>query len=239
MENPKRRVTTVRGIAFDLEGTLVDIEALHHAAHIRAAAEAGVILALKDAIKFLPHFVGGPDEEVAAEIASLTKSALTADKILLAKRMHFNNLLENHNIVPRNGVGSFISWVKNLGIRISIGTTSSRTLAFYLLRQTGLLDEFNQDFIVTKDDVSRSKPSPDMYQETSQRMGVFPVNQLVFEDSVTGINSARSAGSRVVVVPTIQEPYFIKILQHAGAEDVFSSWNDSRLKIFVLKFIGA
>lgn len=238
MEKDKEQVVTLKGVAFDLEGTLVDVEALHHAAHLRAAADVGVILSWEEAMKLLPHFIGGPDEKVASEIAYLAKNEMTVDNILLAKQTYFNKLLGNHDVVARNGTNDFISWTKSLNIRIAIGTTSSRTQAFYLMRQAGLLDEFAQELIVTKDDVPSPKPSPDIYQETARRLGITPINQLVIEDSATGIKSARLAGSHVIAVPTIQEESFIKSLLNAGADEVFSSWNDSRLKSFVSNLTG-
>lgn len=239
MENDKEKIATLQGIAFDLEGTLVDIEALHHAAHLRAAAEAGIILSREEAIRLLPHFVGGPDEKVASEIASLANNEPAAGDILLAKQIYFNELLGNHDVTARDGARDFISWIKSLGIRIAVGTTSSRAQVLYLMRQAGLLDEFDQELIVTRDDVSNPKPSPDIYQQTAQRLGITPTNQLVVEDSLTGIKSARLAGSQVVAVPTIQEEDFIKSLLSEGAGEVFLSLKDSRLKSFVLNLTGA
>jgi HAD superfamily hydrolase (TIGR01509 family) len=56
-------------------------------------------------------------------------------------------------------------------------------------------------FSISADDVTRTKPFPDPYLEAAKRMGVTTGSCVVFEDSLTGIASAKSAGCAVVAVP--------------------------------------
>jgi HAD superfamily hydrolase (TIGR01509 family) len=56
-------------------------------------------------------------------------------------------------------------------------------------------------FSISADDVTRTKPFPDPYIEAAKRMGVARSSCVVFEDSLTGIASAKSAGCAVVAVP--------------------------------------
>ena len=56
-------------------------------------------------------------------------------------------------------------------------------------------------FSISADDVARTKPFPDPYIEAAKRMGVTANSCVVFEDSLTGIASAKSAGCAVVAVP--------------------------------------
>jgi len=65
---------------------------------------------------------------------------------------------------------------------------------------TTLPENFFQ-FTISADDVTRTKPFPDPYLEAAKRMGVAPASCVVFEDSLTGIASAKSAGCAVVAVP--------------------------------------
>lgn len=56
-------------------------------------------------------------------------------------------------------------------------------------------------FSISADDVERTKPFPDPYLQAAARMGLEPHECVVFEDSLTGIKSARAAGCAVVAVP--------------------------------------
>lgn len=240
MERAEGQVIPVRGIVFDLEGTIIDLEALHHAAHLRAAADVGVSLSWQKALERLPHFVGGPDEEVAAEIASLAGENVSAREVLLAKRSYFSELLQKRNdILPREGFSKLVSWVKALGLGVAIGTVSTRTMALHLLKRASMLNEFSDELVVARQDVPAPKPSPDVYYETARRIGIAPNSQLVFEDSVVGVISARSCGCRVAAVPTIQLPSFVQSLCRAGAEAVFMTWSDPSIRSFILRLIGA
>ena len=83
-------------------------------------------------------------------------------------------------------------------------------------------------FSISADDVTRTKPFPDPYIEAAKRMGVSTSSCVVFEDSLTGIASAKSAGCAVVAVPhyvdvalapkvrvvTSLEEVSLKFLQH-------------------------
>ena len=69
-----------------------------------------------------------------------------------------------------------------------------------------VLDRFNLrpffDTIVNGMQVHRPKPFPDIYLKAAEQLGVTPANCIVFEDSPTGVEAARAAGTRIVGVET-------------------------------------
>ena len=58
------------------------------------------------------------------------------------------------------------------------------------------------DAILTSEDFERSKPDPDCYLKASQRLGSQISECVVFEDSINGLRSGRSAGMKVVGLTT-------------------------------------
>ncbi len=54
----------------------------------------------------------------------------------------------------------------------------------------------------TADDINRGKPDPEPYLKGARLLGRKPEDCIVFEDSPSGIRSARSAGITVVAFPT-------------------------------------
>ncbi|CAG7638459.1 HAD family hydrolase [Actinacidiphila bryophytorum] len=218
----------VAGVAFDLDGTLVDLEALHHEAWLAAARQAGVHLTRDQALQRLPHFVGGPDPQVAAEIAALAPAAGPAvppAQTLAAKQRCFDDLAASvEEIAPRAGVGAVLDRLRALEVPIAVGTATERGVALAVLRRAGLLALFGEARVVAARDVPRLKPAPDVYLATAQLLGVPPQRQLVFEDSVTGALAARDAGSRVVAVPTVHDPDYLRRFEAAGAVAVVQDW---------------
>jgi len=80
--------------------------------------------------------------------------------------------------------------------RRAIATSCTRDLALMRLEVTGLL----MDTVVTADDVSRGKPSPDPYVLAAQRLGVAPERCLVIEDAPTGLRAGQQAGCATLAV---------------------------------------
>ena len=69
------------------------------------------------------------------------------------------------------------------------------------LRQAGLYDYFQ--IVMGGDQLKRSKPEPDIYLMTCEKMGVQPRNAYAVEDSHNGIRSAYRAGMMPVMVPDL------------------------------------
>jgi beta-phosphoglucomutase-like phosphatase (HAD superfamily) len=85
------------------------------------------------------------------------------------------------------------------GLPRALGSSSARRLVLATLDRFELRDRF--DAVVSGDCVSRPKPAPDIFLEAARRMGVVPAGCVVLEDSLSGVQSARAAGMRVIAVP--------------------------------------
>jgi len=217
----------IRGLAFDLEGTVIDLEWVHWQGHLEAAKEAGLSLNVERAIWEIPCFVGGPDEDVARNIAELCSNKVATDVLLERSRYHFHKLLASvKEIAPRRGFKNVLRTVLKRGIPIAIGSLTDRVLATRLIKNSGLEPYFGSDRVVLRNDVAEVKPAPDVYLRTAEVLGVRPEEQLVFEDSINGVRAAHSAGSKVIAVPILQSPDFACQLLKAGAWGVFRAWNE-------------
>lgn len=103
-----------------------------------------------------------------------------------------------HEVGLKAGVGEFLAYYRNRGVKMAIATSNSRELVEAVVNVHDLTGFF--DTIVTGCDVAHGKPSPDIYLEASARLGVCPEECLVFEDIVPGIQAGRNAGMTVVAV---------------------------------------
>ncbi len=83
-------------------------------------------------------------------------------------------------------------------VPMAVASNGERENVVGSLRSAGLLDLF--DHVVAAEDVSRGKPSPDLFLEAAQRMQVAPGRCLVLEDSDEGVSASQSAGMAVVDV---------------------------------------
>ncbi len=98
------------------------------------------------------------------------------------------------------GVHETISVLKKLGYKIGLATMSTRENMEYALGNN--LFDLEFDFVVTDDDVKRSKPAPDIFLRCAKGLGKEPNECVVVEDALNGIEAARSAGMYAVAVTT-------------------------------------
>lgn len=221
----------LQGIAFDLEGTVIDVEYAHHQAHIRTAREVGLELTIDTALGTIPHFIGGPDERIAEEIWTLSDKRKTPSEILERDMHHYEVLLADMSIEPREGFLDFLHTITALGIKSAIGSLTPSIQANFLLARSGIGKLFSES-VVLRHHVMNVKPAPDVFLKTAALMHISPSDQLVFEDSPRGITAARNAGSRAIGMPVYWRKETVDTLLGSGAISVFRHWSEVDINSF-------
>jgi HAD superfamily hydrolase (TIGR01509 family) len=102
------------------------------------------------------------------------------------------------------GVSELLTLLEARNIRKAVATSSSRQKAERQLERVSLLDRF--EAIVTRDDVARGKPNPDLFLRAAEKLETSPERCLVLEDSYNGVRAAHAAGMRVIMVPDLLQP---------------------------------
>jgi HAD superfamily hydrolase (TIGR01509 family) len=180
---------------FDLDGTLIDTEALALATGLAAFAAAG-----HPVEEALLHRLVGRDEPTSAAIlrSALPKADLPA--IRAAWAAAFAARVED-GLPLKPGAAAVLAATE--GRRRALVTSTGRTGAHRKLELAGIARHF--DLVISLDDVTAPKPAPEPYLLAAARLGLPPARCLVFEDSDTGAEAARSAGCIVVQVPDLGE----------------------------------
>lgn len=206
----------LQALIFDVDGTLSETEEIHRAAFNQAFAEAGLgwnwdqtvyrrlldVTGGKERIGYFlrdfdaprPYDLATNGSELGSWIASLhaRKTAI------------YNDLIDRGAAGLRPGIEDLIRQAKTEGVRLAIATTTSLPNVESLIRATlgrGALADF--EVISAGDMVKAKKPAPDVYLLALQRLGLPPEACLALEDSVNGLQSARSAQLPVVVTRSI------------------------------------
>lgn len=82
-------------------------------------------------------------------------------------------------------------------IPMAIVSGGPRSAVVASLQAVGVADLF--DLVVTADDVEHGKPAPDGYLKAIADLGVDPAHCVAYEDSGSGMTSARDAGIPVII----------------------------------------
>ena len=140
--------------------------------------------------------IGGPLSRVGDYISDICAHDMTGPQVVQElTEMMLVKLSTKAILMP--GAFDAVQRVRKV-MPVALVSASPRILMDAAL--TTLPANFFQ-FSISADDVARTKPFPDPYIEAAKRMGVTTNSCVVFEDSLTGIASAKSAGCAVVAVP--------------------------------------
>lgn len=189
--------SVLRAILFDYDGLVVDTERTAADAVIAHVAEHGGTLSYAE----MGHLFGSTEVDHLWEdlIGSVCEGRLT----LATLEAHLGATLPEVNdaLPPLPGVRELLAEARAAGLRTGLGTGSDRATVTPRLERHGLLELF--DVIVTRADVARGKPAPDIFLEAARLLGVEPGACLVLEDSPHGCEAALAAGMRVVACPSV------------------------------------
>ncbi len=116
------------------------------------------------------------------------------------KQLWNDMAIEKYRVkVPlKPGAEEFLAALKKRGIKTGIATSNSRLLVDTFLTARGIADQI--DAVTTVCEVSKGKPSPDVYLATAEKLCVLPERCLVFEDIPMGIRAGKNAGMKVCAV---------------------------------------
>jgi sugar-phosphatase len=122
------------------------------------------------------------------------------------------------------GVVTFIQSLHGLGIQTGVVTSShhSRMLQFL----AGLSVEKTFTGFVTAHDVTNGKPHPEPYLAMSKKIGIHSSRCLVFEDAISGLQSATAAGMEAIGIGNEQSR---QLLTTHGASEVIPDFNPLRV----------
>lgn len=185
-----------KAILFDLDGTLIDSEEMHYQAFKQALMEYGYDLdSLGDTIQY-----GGSFRKMYESIA--LKFHLADDMFETIYQRKVEITIENPaNVVEMiEGVVSFLELMQERNIPMGIVTNSEQAYLEHVLDGFELRPYFQH--YVHADLVANPKPAPDGYHHGAQLLQLEPSEILVFENTDAGIAAAKSAGMKVIALPT-------------------------------------
>jgi HAD superfamily hydrolase (TIGR01509 family) len=184
-----------RYIIFDLDGVLVDTNEIHRDCFIEAWNSVNTTFPLN--IQIHDAVLNGYTS--VDKICYLDKHfGIRSDVRRITTIKSENTNVRISNQVYSDKVHTIMKTLKAHGFVIGCASNLDRHLLELVLKKLNIINML--DSIVSKQDVSFPKPSPDCYIKTMKNFKCIPEDTLIFEDSDVGIEAARASGGRVCVV---------------------------------------
>jgi HAD superfamily hydrolase (TIGR01509 family) len=190
--------SAVEAVVFDLDGVLVNSEAVWDEVRKRFTEENGGRWhenAQRDMMGMSSvEWSRYVHERLGVELEPERISAEVADRVAALYR-------ERLPLLP-----GAVESVRALAAEWQLGLASSsnRHVIDLVLEQAGIADAFRAT--VSSEEVGAGKPAPDVYLEAARGLDVGPEACVAIEDSTNGIRSAHAAGMGVIAVPNKDFP---------------------------------
>jgi beta-phosphoglucomutase len=181
---------------FDMDGTIVDNMAFHTDSWLAFFARRGKTF---DPDTFFRETAGAQVREIlrqrlAPEIPDDEIAVLAQEKEALYREMY------GPHRSAIQGFEEFVTTARAQGVKLAVATSAPPANIVFTLDELDLRRHF--DAVVGAADVARGKPHPDVFLKAAEKLGVDPRDCIVFEDAPMGVEAARRAGMKAVVITT-------------------------------------
>ncbi len=198
MHQPK--AAEIKGCIFDMDGVIVDTAHYHYLSWKEITDDWGFDFTPK-ANEILKGVSRTESLRLILELAGLEKSEEEKTALCVEKNDWYRQSISNmtaDDALP--GILPFIEELKAAGLKVALGSASKN--ARHLLTLMGLSHHF--DGMVDGNDLTRSKPDPQVFLLAAEAMDLLPSECIVIEDAAKGIAAAQAAGMRTVGIGEVE-----------------------------------
>jgi HAD superfamily hydrolase (TIGR01509 family) len=203
----------VLGIIFDCDGVLVDSEHLSLASWPPVLARHGVAAGIGQ----IEPFIGKSDRAVLEHFRQIAGVRL-GDELMEERQSEYFRMARG-NLRAFPGLVTALKRLRTQGVPMAVASSGRPQKIQFNLEQARLTEFF--DIVVSSVEVERGKPAPDLFLLAARRLGLAPEQCAVVEDSVFGVQAARSAK---MLTFGYTSSFSGTVLREAGADDVVDDY---------------
>jgi len=220
----------IKLIVFDLDGVLVEAKNIHFEALNKALVQYAITweehLSIYDGLKTNQKL------EMLHERKELPKEYFK--DIWEAKQKYTLEALSD--LKESDQLKVCMNTLVASGYKIACCSNSIRKTVLTVLSKLGIIEYF--DLIISNEDVTNSKPHPEMYWKAMSKMTVLPEETLIVEDSPYGLLAANRAKAHVLRVGNPEEVTYnnvYKSIQQINNNNYMSTpkWKDEKLNVLI------
>lgn len=187
----------IKGAIFDMDGTLVN----NTPVHIRAFEIFCNRYGIHDWKEKLSHAYGMGNDDIMRLIMPAEVIREKGFAALADEKEGIYREIYAPEIVPMPGLIDLLKELREADVRCAVGSSGYKPNVDFVLGKCNIGSYF--DVQISGDMVTHTKPNPEIYLTAAAKLGLPPVECVVFEDAPAGIESAHRAGvGRIVVLAT-------------------------------------
>jgi len=182
----------IKGLIFDMDGVLIDSEPIYKQLNTELFKKLGFTLSEEE----YAQFVGTTDEKMLGDL----KERFSLDQSIgemntLREKVHMAYFKEA-DLVPMEGLIDLLKWAEKAGLKLAVASSTDERFVYLILKKLDILEFF--EAVVCGNHIARSKPAPDIFLESANKLSVKPESCIVIEDSTNGVKAGKKAGMYVI-----------------------------------------
>lgn len=190
----------VKGILFDMDGLMIDSE--------QVTFECFRDVLKKQFLEVTPAYyattIGLNHDAGKKRYLEEFGKDFDFDKALIEMRELRAKRYNEEGVPLKKGLLHLLDYLKEKGIECVVASSSSRKTVKDTLKRAGVLSYFKD--IVCGDDITHSKPDPEIFLEGLKKLNLNKDEVLILEDSPAGVEAANRADIFVVCIPDLVDP---------------------------------
>jgi beta-phosphoglucomutase family hydrolase len=202
-------MTQLKGLVFDMDGTLVDNLEYHFMSFDEYARRKGLTLLEPMSLKLNGMH---SDDVFRTMLGEEQCKKYSLDELNRGKEEVYRDMYRGH-IEPLPGILELLREAKERGVKCAIGSSGCRENVEFIIEGLGIADYI--DVSISGSDVTHGKPHPEIFLTAIERMGLKPEECIVVEDAVNGILAGVAAGCKCLGITTTASA---EVLTEAGAD---------------------
>ena len=190
----------IEAVLFDMDGLMFDTERMYQKAWLQAGRQMGAPMEPE----IVDRLRGRNREGCARVCREAFGEDFDFDAMRTACRALMARWIEEDGLPVKPGLYELLAELERRGIPAVLATSTTRDSAWGHL-QRAKVDRY---FLgaVCGDEVSHSKPDPEVFLKAAALAGKDPARCLVLEDSPAGVRAGAAAGCFTVMVPDLTAP---------------------------------
>ena len=211
----------IKGLIFDMDGTLIQNMPYHMKAFSTLAERLGYQMLQPVTNKFY----GRHNDEIFLAIAPQWVIDKYGLQYLSDEKEAIYRELYADKVCLTDGLAELLAEAKAKGVKCYVGSAAPR-LNIDLIWNGAQLDD-KIDGCICGDDVVNFKPHPEIFLKCCEGMGLAPEDCVVFEDAISGIKAGWAAGCKVVALSSTATP---EALAADGVEHIITDFKGMTLE---------
>lgn len=196
----------IKAVIFDMDGLMINSEVVTFECYQKVLEEMNHTISREFYVTLLGKNVAWGKARFQEEYGE----EFPFDEVIKKVHAMMAHRFKTEGIPLKPGLVELLTYLKENNYKTIVATSSNRTRVDQILSHSGLTQFFDDS--ICGDEVTQSKPNPEIFVKACGKLGVATDEAVVLEDSEAGIQAAHGGNIKVICIPDMKypEPQFVE-----------------------------